>query len=227
MGRCKRGSRLPLRAGTDVTTVCPRQDTATLLRLVRPYVARLAECWGKPVDALLRLMDIPEIATVNVLACILMSCRGHGIGLEDDYGANMDVAEAKLGRPIDASPFLSECTEFGELAAAVVDAELLKQDYERDLNAPFQRGDRVRIKSTRLPTGDRLDGTGTVIRFHRAQQRVVVTLEEHVDPWAYSGRTVLVEPDDCTRLNTDVDARVSLGSTSREEWTRCRRSSTS
>jgi hypothetical protein len=47
------------RPGTDITAACPHQDPATLLRLSRPYVARLARAWGMGVGAMFRLMEIP------------------------------------------------------------------------------------------------------------------------------------------------------------------------
>ena len=48
------------RPGTEVTAACPAQDAATLLRLVRPYVTRLARCWGLGVGEMFGLMEIPE-----------------------------------------------------------------------------------------------------------------------------------------------------------------------
>src|SRR3954451_21334621 len=41
-------------AGTEITEVCPPQDTAELLELVRPYVVRLARAWGMGVEEMFR-----------------------------------------------------------------------------------------------------------------------------------------------------------------------------
>ena len=95
-------------AGTEITEVCPTQDTAKLLELVRPYVARLVHAWGRGVGEMFRLMDIPEDEWADALYYVLMGCRGHGVGLEDDHGDNIDIAEARLGIGIDPSPFHSE-----------------------------------------------------------------------------------------------------------------------
>src|SRR5438874_1839407 len=86
------------RAGTEITSICPAQDTAKLLRLVRPYVARLTRAWDRGVGAMFRLMAIDESRWADALYYVLMACRGHGVGLADDFGPNIEVAESKLGR---------------------------------------------------------------------------------------------------------------------------------
>src|SRR5262245_18654116 len=75
---------LRFRPGTEITAVCPAQDAAKLLRLVRPHVARLARAWGRGVGKMFRLMEIPEDEWADTLYLVLMSCRGHGVGLADD-----------------------------------------------------------------------------------------------------------------------------------------------
>src|SRR3954469_19948000 len=84
-------------AGTEITEVCPAQDTAKLLELVRPYIARLVHAWGMGVGEMFAIMDIPEGEWADALYYTLMSCRGHGVGLEDDHGDNIDIASARLG----------------------------------------------------------------------------------------------------------------------------------
>ena len=107
--------------GTEITKVCPKQDHATLLGLIRPYVIRLAQAWGRGVGAMFSFMEITEDEWADALFYVLMGCRGHGIGLEDDYGDNIDIAKDKLGSDIDASPFYSEFSEFADLAYEVVE----------------------------------------------------------------------------------------------------------
>ncbi|MGD0040112.1 MAG: SCP2 sterol-binding domain-containing protein [Isosphaeraceae bacterium] len=46
--------------GTEITKVCPKQDHATLLGLIRPYVIRLAQAWGRGVGAMFSFMEITE-----------------------------------------------------------------------------------------------------------------------------------------------------------------------
>ena len=163
MGRRQGGGGLLLPAGTEITEVCPAQDTAKLLELVRPYVARLVHAWGRGVGEMFRLMDIPEGEWADALYYVLMGCRGHGVGLEDDHGDNIDIAEARLGIGIDPSPFHSEFMEFADLAYEVVEAEARRPDDDPDPDGAFQPGDRVHVDA-RMPSGDRLKGTGVVVR---------------------------------------------------------------
>lgn len=192
------------RPGVEITSLCPAQDAATLLRLVRPHVARLARCWGMGVGAIFRLMEIPEGRWADALYLVLMGCRGHGIGLADDFGPNVGAAEGRLGRGIDPSPFCDEFLDFYGLASEVVEAEARRPDDDPDPDSPIRPGDRVQV-STRLPTGDRVTGTGTVVRWIargaplNAGGGVVVAMDdgEHVEPWCYRGAAIFVPPDEC------------------------------
>jgi hypothetical protein len=122
---------LSFAAGTEITEVCPTQDADKLLELVRPYVARLVHAWGRGVGEMFHLMDIPEHEWAEPLYYILMSCRGHGVGLEDDHGDHIDIAESRLGKAIDPSPFDSEFSEFSDLAYEVVEAEARRRPRPR------------------------------------------------------------------------------------------------
>ena len=190
--------------GTEITKVCPKQDHATLLGLIRPYVIRLAQAWGRGVGAMFSFMEITEDEWADALFYVLMGCRGHGIGLEDDYGDNIDIAKDKLGSDIDASPFYSEFSEFADLAYEVVETDARKPDPDPDSDALWLPGDRVRVDA-RMPTGDRLRGTGTVLRnvstsdLHHDDSGVIVMIDDdqHVEPRSYEGRTICVGEDDC------------------------------
>ena len=194
-------------AGQEITEVCPKQDTDTLLELVRPYMADLARAWGRGVSEMFRLMEIPEDGWADALYYVFMGCRGHGVGLEDDHNHNIRIAEAKLGIDIDPSPFHSEFPEFADLACEVVEAEALTPDDDPDPDDTFRPGDRVHVDA-RMPSGDRLKGTGVVVRCcppgecNNASEGVVVTMDEaeSVDPWSCSGRTVFVDADECGRV---------------------------
>ena len=198
------------RPGTEITDECPRQDRAKLLELARPYVARLAEAWGMGVAEMFGLMEIPERRWATALYYVLMACRGHGVGLGDDFGGNIEIAEDKLGKGIDSSPYNSEFIEFYDLAAEVVEAEAKRPDEDPDPDAPFQAGDRVEVEA-RMPTGDRLTGTGTVVKWLSrgneltAGEGVVVTMDEDeaVEPGSYQGRTCFVEQDACELLDEE------------------------
>src|SRR3954464_4093728 len=65
-------------AGTEITEVCPDQDTDKLLELIRPYVADLARAWGRSVGEMFTLMEIDEEEWAEALYYVFMSCRGHG-----------------------------------------------------------------------------------------------------------------------------------------------------
>lgn len=192
--------------GTEITEVCPDQDTDKLLELVRPYVADLAHAWGRSIGEMFGLMEIPEDEWADALYYILMGCRGHGVGLEDDYDENIEIAKAKLGTEIDPSPFHSEFSEFAELAHVAVEAEALTPATDPDPDHTFQPGDRVRVNA-RMPTGDMLLGTGLVVSYRpagddgNASDSVIVTMDESegVDPRSCSGRTVSVDADECER----------------------------
>ncbi len=194
------------RPGADITADCPSQEPATLLRLIRPYVARLARAWGMDVGEMFRLMEIPEGRWADALYYVLMACRGHGVGLADHFGSNIDIAETRLGRGIDLSPFTDDFIDFYCLASDVVDAEARRPDGDPDPGAPFRSGDRVRVDA-RLPTGDRATGTGTVVRWIAecdplsACEGAVVAMDESemVNPWCYRGMAILVPQGECER----------------------------
>ncbi len=198
------------RPGTNITDECPDQDTAKLLELVRPYVARLSIAWGREVGEMFEQMEIAESKRADALYYTLMGCRGHGIGLADDFGDNISIAEDKFGKGIDPSPFDSEFTGFYDLAADVVKDEALKPDDGSEPDAPFLPGDRVRVEA-RMPTGDVLRGNGTVVRWlpegndQSYGEGVIVTMDdgEEVEPWSYRGRTCFVERDACELLADD------------------------
>jgi hypothetical protein len=192
-------------ARTEITEVCPKQASEKLLELVRPYVTDLELAWGRSVGEMFTLMEIPEGEWAEALYYVLMGCRGHGVGLEDDHGENIEIARAKLGFEIDPSPFHSEFTEFADLAYEVVEAEALKPDTDPDPDDTFQTGDRVRVEA-RMPSGDTLIGMGVFVHRYpagehgNADEGVIVTMEDDgdgVEPWSYSGRTVLVEAKEC------------------------------
>ena len=194
-------------AGQEITEVCPEQDTDRLLEIVCPYVDDLARAWGRSVGEMFRLMEIPEDDWADALYYILMGCRGHGVGLEDDYGDNIEIAEAILGIEIDPSPFYSEFPKFADMAYEVVETDALTPDEDPAPDGSFRPGDRVHV-DTRMPSGDRLKGTGIIVRCCPPGERsnvsegVVVTMDESesVDPWSYSGRTVFVNADECESI---------------------------
>jgi hypothetical protein len=193
--------------GTEITEVCPEQDHATLLGLIRPVIDRLAQAWGRGVGAMFSLMEIPENEWADALYYVLMGCRGHGVSLDDDYGDNIEIAKDKLGTDLDSSPFYSEFSEFSDLAYEVVETDARKPDLDPDSDALWLPGDRVRVNA-RMPTGERLRGTGTVLRsispsdLHHENSGVIVTLDDqHVEPWSYVGRTICVAEDECDPLS--------------------------
>lgn len=194
--------------GSEITEVCPEQDHATLLELIRPYIDRLAQAWGRGVGAMFDLMEIPEDEWADALYYVLMGCRGHGVSLDDDYGDNIDIAKDKLGTALDSSPFYSEFCEFSDLAYEVVETDARKPDPDPDTDALWLPGDRVRVNA-RMPTGDRLRATGTILRsvstsdLHHGDSGVIVTIDDdqHVEPWSYVGRTVCVGADECESLS--------------------------
>jgi hypothetical protein len=194
---------------TEITEVCPEQDHATLLELIRPYIDRLAEAWGRGGGAMFSLMEISEDEWADALYYVLMGCRGHGVSLDDDYGDNIDIAKDRLGSDLDSSPFHSEFSEFCDLAYEVVETDARKPDPDPDPDALWLPGDRVRVDA-RMPTGDRLRGTGTVLRsvspsdLHHGDSGVIVTIhddDQHVEPWSYAGRTICVGEDECESLS--------------------------
>ena len=182
------------RPGTDIAADCPPQDPATLVRLIRPYVARLTRAWETGVGAMFRLMEIPEGRWADALYYVLMSCRGHGIGLADSFGSNIEIAESKLCRGIDLSPFCDDFIDIYCLASDVVEAEARRPDGDPDPGAPFRSGDRV-------------TGSGTVVRSIAggdplsACEGVVVAMDdgELVEPWCYRGMAIFVPQGECER----------------------------
>lgn len=189
---------------TEITEICPRQDHAALLGLIQPYILRLEQAWGMDVASMFSLMEIPEDEWAEALYYVLMGCRGHGVGLEDDHSENIEIAKNKRGKDIDASPFHSEFMEFNDLAQEVVEAQARKEDLNPDNDTRWLHGDRVRVDA-RMPTGDRLKGTATVLRsvssndMHHGDGDIIVTIDDdpHVQPWSYMGRTVCVGEDEC------------------------------
>lgn len=195
------------RPRTEITDICPPLDTATLVKLIRPYVARLADAWDMGVGAMFALMQIPESKHADALYYVLMGCRGHGIGLADDFGDNISIAEDKLGKGIDPAPFHDESLDFYDLTTTVVESEARRPDDDPDPDALYQPGDQVQVDS-RMPTGDRVMGLGAVVRWitegsdMSAGEGVIVAMDdgEGVEPWCYRGSTIFVEADACELL---------------------------
>jgi hypothetical protein len=195
------------RPGTEITADCPPQDPATLLRLIRLCVARLARAWGMGVGEMFALMEIPQDEWSDALYYVLMSCRGHGVSLADDFGPNIEIAESNLGRGIDLSPFHDDFIDFYILASEVVETDARRPDDDPDPHAPFRPGDRVRV-ATPMPTGDRLTGTGTVVRWIaqgdplNASEGAIVAMDddEQVEPWCYRGMAVFVGRCKCEAI---------------------------
>jgi len=120
----------------------------------------------------------------------------HRQAVDVNYDDHIEIAQAKLGIEIAPSPFHSEFTGFADLAFEVVEAEALTPDAEPAPDDAYQPGDRVRVDA-RMPSGDTLRGTGTVVRCLDADETVIVTMDEGegVEPWSYSGRTVSVDAE--------------------------------
>ena len=194
-------------AGQEITEICPDQSTEKLLELIRPHVADLARAWGRSAGEMFSLMEIDEDDWGDALYYVLMGCCGHGVGLEDDYDHNIEISRIKLGIEIDPSPFHSEFSGFADLAYEVVEAEALMPDTDPDPDGTFQPGDRVQVEA-RMPSGDRLRGTGKVVRCsppgdqNNANEGVVVSMGEGegIEPWSYSGKTVFVDAEECESI---------------------------
>ena len=108
------------------------------------------------MGAMFRLMEIPEGRWADALYYVLMSCRGHGVGLADSFGLNIDIAESELARGIDLSPFCDDFMDFYCLASDVVEAEARKPE-DPDPQAAIPTG---RPVADRFPAPDRRPGDG-------------------------------------------------------------------
>jgi hypothetical protein len=108
-------------SGMKIEDLYPEQDEDKILNLVKPHVVDLAKCWEMNVSDMFILMEIDEEDWADALNAVLNGCRGTGRSLIDDYDENIEIAEAKLGRKIDPSPFNSEFIEFADLAREAVE----------------------------------------------------------------------------------------------------------
>lgn len=103
-------------AGAEITNYVPDPPEDKLLAILREYEQELADGWGKPPSQVYSEMGLEDDDDVSdALYATLMACRGHGIGLEDDYRDAIKHYESQHG-PLDTSPFYDEMNDLNELA---------------------------------------------------------------------------------------------------------------
>ena len=188
-------------AGTEITEVCPDQDTDKLLELIRPYVADLARAWGRGVGEMFRLMEIPEDEWADALYYVLMGCRGHGVGLEDDYDENIEIAGPSWASRSTRPPSIPSSRGSPTWPTR---SSRPRPSRPTPTPIPTTRSGPA-IGSGWTPgcrAGTRSGAPGPSSAAPVIDDGVIVTMDdgEGVEPWSYSGRTVSVGADECESI---------------------------
>lgn len=111
-----RGQSFPF--GTNISDYVADVSSRRILHIMMDYELRLARAWGKSPAEVFELMGVIDPA--DALYYTLMACRGHGIGLEDDYGEELSQYWVETGERLDTAPFHFEMTEMRDLASEVL-----------------------------------------------------------------------------------------------------------
>jgi hypothetical protein len=107
--------------GAEITHCVDRPPDEKLLPIMRGYEKKLADAWGRPVEEVFGLMGLEETDYADALYYTLMACRGHGVGLQDDYGDAIDRYESATGVELDTSPIRTELLELNGLASELLE----------------------------------------------------------------------------------------------------------
>jgi hypothetical protein len=102
--------------GAVINDCVAKPDTNRLIEIMRVYEQELANAWGKApgwVYAEMGLEDEDDIA--DALYYTMMACRGHGVGLKDDHGKEIDMYEEKHGA-LNTTPYHTELTKLRDFA---------------------------------------------------------------------------------------------------------------
>lgn len=108
------GGRFP--AGSQLEDEIADAPEDRILAIMRPIVSQLETAWERSADDVFADMGLEESDHADALYYVLMNCRGHGIGLDDQFPKTVDAYREKTGEAIDPSPFHSEMNGFMELA---------------------------------------------------------------------------------------------------------------
>jgi hypothetical protein len=103
-------------AGAEITLCVDEAPKDKLLVIMRKYEESLSKAWKCAAVQVFDLMGVPANEQDDALYLVLMSCRGHGIGLRDDHKDWIDKYEEATGQELKTAPFYTEMTELNELA---------------------------------------------------------------------------------------------------------------
>ncbi len=111
-------------AGVELTEVIDRLARGVLLPIMRRYERKLADAWGRTPMEVFDLMGLAESDYADALYYTLMACRGHGVGLEDDFQEGIDQFKRTTGESLDTSPIHTELTDLAEAAYELLASSL-------------------------------------------------------------------------------------------------------
>jgi hypothetical protein len=103
-------------AGVELTEIIDPLARGILLPIMRRYEQKLAAAWGRWPRHVFTLMSLDESDYADALYLTLMACRGHGVGLEDDFQEGIDQFERTTSESLDTSPIHTELTDLAEVA---------------------------------------------------------------------------------------------------------------
>jgi DNA-directed RNA polymerase subunit RPC12/RpoP len=103
-------------AGAEITQCVDRLADEKYVPIMRKYEAELAKGWGMPCEEVFDRMGLNTSDYADALYYCLMSCRGHGVGLDDKFPDGVKQYEDEYGE-LDQSPIHTELQELTELAA--------------------------------------------------------------------------------------------------------------
>jgi len=103
-------------SGTEITDVAPRGDEVELRCIMQRYIGRIEAAWQSSIGLAFYHMGLSDAQATDALYRLVMSCIGHGIGIEDDYAAELNRARSILKLELKTCPCHFEGTEWFDLA---------------------------------------------------------------------------------------------------------------
>ena len=109
------GGRFP--SGSEITSQVPWPPDDRLLPIMRRYEKQLGDAWKRSVWDVGTRMGLETTKEFgDMIYYTLMGCRGHGIGLTDEFEDEVRKYEDSGVGTLDSTPFHTELTDLRELA---------------------------------------------------------------------------------------------------------------
>ncbi len=108
------GGRFP--PGTVFDSWVPHPPEAQLLPIMQEYARRVEAVWVHSIEETFVRMELMPHEWPSALYQMLAACMGHGIGMEDDYDANLDNYTKEEDHVLNTTPISIDSMQLDDLA---------------------------------------------------------------------------------------------------------------